>query len=328
VSTTIGDTPGTTYRQAITQALRDEMRSDPTVVLLGEDVGAAGGVFKVTEGLLEEFGPGRVRDTPISEVAIVGAALGAALNGLRPVAELMFADFVAVAMDQLALQIPTYRYLTGGQVKVPLVVRAVAGAGLGFAAQHSGSPVAWFMHVPGWRVVAPSTPSDAYALLRAAIRCDDPVLFFEHKALYGRRGRLDRPEAAVIGRATVVRDGDDVTIVAVSMMVERALAAAELLATRGIRAEVIDLRTLAPWDREAVLRSVRRTGRLVTVEESPRECGWGAEVVSTVAERMRPPVARVTAPSSPIPFSPALEAEWIPRPEKVVATVEALLAES
>ncbi|HZU72247.1 MAG TPA: alpha-ketoacid dehydrogenase subunit beta, partial [Acidimicrobiales bacterium] len=227
MSTAIGAAPDTTYRQAVTEALRDEMRSDPSVVLLGEDVGTAGGVFKVTEGLLEEFGPGRVRDTPISEMAIVGAALGAALNGLRPVVELMFADFVGVAMDQLALQIPKYRYMTGGQVKVPLVIRAVAGAGLGFAAQHSGSPEAWFMHVPGWRIVAPSTPADAYALLRAAIRCDDPVLFFEHKALYARKGWLDRSRAAVIGRAAVVREGDDVTVVAVSMMVERALTAAE-----------------------------------------------------------------------------------------------------
>jgi pyruvate/2-oxoglutarate/acetoin dehydrogenase E1 component len=318
-----------TYRQAVIAALADEMRADEAVVLLGEDVAAAGGVFKATEGLLAEFGPKRVRDTPISETAIVGAALGAALNGLRPVAELMFADFVQVAMDQLVNQVAKYRYMSGGQVRMPLVVRAVCGAGFGFAAQHSGCPEAWFMHAPGWRVVAPSTPGDAYWLLRAAIRSDDPVLFFEHKYLYGHKGPVgDEPPRAGLGRAAVRRPGSDVTVVASLLMAHRALEAAETLEAGGISAEVIDLRSLAPLDLDLVLGSAARTRRLVTVEESPRECGWGAEVVSAAAERLGAAlqgVQRVTAPSTPIPFSPPLERAWMPQPEDVADAARALM---
>ena len=328
--TTATTTAETTYRQAVIRALADAMRADEAVVVLGEDVGAAGGVFKATEGLLGEFGPQRVRDTPISETAIVGAALGAALNGLRPVAELMFADFVQVAMDQLVNQVAKYRYMTDGQVRVPLVVRAVCGAGFGFAAQHSGCPEAWFMHTPGWRILAPSTPEDAYWLLRAAIESDDPVLFFEHKYLYGQRGPVgeEPPTPPGLGRGRVIRAGDDVTLVGTMLMVQQALAAAEGLGATGISAEVIDLRSLAPLDLELVLGSAARTGRLVTVEENPRECGWGAEIVSVAAERLGGQlhrVLRVTAPSTPIPFSPPLERAWMPQPEDVAKAVRAVM---
>ena len=319
----------TTYRLAIRQALGDELREDSSVVVLGEDIADAGGVFKVTEALVAEFGPGRVRDTPISEQAIIGAALGASLNGLRPVAELMFADFAAVAMDQLVNQVAKYRYMTGGQIAVPLVVRAVSGAGFGFGAQHSGSPEAWFLHTPGWRVVAPSTPSDAYWLLRAAIRSDDPVLFVEHKFMYGRRGAIaELPNGASIGVGAVRSPGTDLTIVGTLLMAERAVEAAAALRDEGISAEVIDLRSLAPMDLDLVLNSVRRTGRLVTVEENPRECGWGAELVSIAAELLPADsytVRRVTAPSTPIPFSRPLEAAWMPQTEDVVTAARALV---
>jgi len=318
----------TTFRVAIRDALADEMRDDDRVVLLGEDIAAAGGVFKATEGLFEEFGGQRVRDTPISEQAIIGAALGAALNGLRPVAELMFADFVAVAMDQLANQVAKYRYQTGGQVTVPLVVRAVCGAGFGFGAQHSQNPEAWFMHLPGWRVVAASTPHDAYWLLRAAIRSADPVLFLEHKSLFGKAGTVDDDRRPRLGQAAVRRDGEDVTVVTTMLMVDRALEAAQEMERRGHSVEVIDLRSMAPLDRRLVVRSAVKTGRLVTVEENPRECGWGAEIVSMVAEEMAGEldgVRRVTAPSTPIPFSRPLETDWLPRTENVVAALEAVL---
>jgi acetoin:2,6-dichlorophenolindophenol oxidoreductase subunit beta len=317
-----------TYRQAVIRALAEELRADDAVVVLGEDVAAAGGVFKATEGLLAEFGQTRVRDTPISETAIIGAALGAALNGLRPVAEMMFADFVQVAMDQLVNQVSKYRYMTGGQVEVPLVVRAVCGAGFGFAAQHSGCPEAWFMHAPGWRIVAPSTPEDAYWLLRAAIRSSDPVLFLEHKYLYGQKGTVGDRVPEALDRAVTRRPGTDVTVIATMVMAHRAMVAAEHLRAEGISAEVIDLRFLAPLDYELVLGSARRTGRLVTVEENPRECGWGAEVVATTAERlgvMLRGVRRVTAPSTPIPFSPPLEQAWMPRPDDVVSAVRSLM---
>lgn len=318
----------TTYREAIGLALRDELRGDDSVVLLGEDIGAAGGVFKTTEGLFDEFGAERVRDTPISEIAIVGAALGAALNGMRPVVDLMFADFAASAMDQLAIEIPKYRYMTGGQSTVPLVVRAAAGGSLGFGAQHSGCPEAWFLHTPGWRVVTPATAQDAYSLLRASIRSDDPVLFLEHKALYARRGDVDEAASASIGTAAVRRRGDDVTIVANLLMVERSLAAAERLAADGVSAEVIDVRSIAPLDMDAVIGSVGRTGRLVTVEESPGPGGWGAEVLAQVGERALDSIdgmCRVTGAPTPVPYAPALEREWLPSPERIASAARRLV---
>jgi pyruvate dehydrogenase E1 component beta subunit len=318
----------TTYRDAIAMALRDELRADDAVVLLGEDIGGAGGVFKTTDGLFAEFGAERVRDTPISEIAIVGAALGAALNGMRPVVDLMFADFAASAMDQLAIEIPKYRYMTGGQAPVPLVVRAAAGGGLGFGAQHSGCPEAWFLHTPGWRVVTPATAQDAYSLLRAAVRSDDPVLFLEHKALYGRRGELDAGEAGTIGSAAVRRAGEDVTIVANLLMVERSLDAADRLAANGVSAEVIDVRSIAPLDVAAVLTSVARTGRLVTVEESPGPGGWGAEMLARIAERALDSldgVCRVTGAPTPVPYAPSLEERWLPSPERIASAARRLV---
>lgn len=310
----------TTYRQAVRQAIHDEMASDPSVVLLGEDVGAAGGVFKATEDLFDIFGAERVRDTPISEQAIVGLAMGAAIQGLRPVVDLMFADFVAVAMDQLAIEIPKYRYMTGGQASLPLVVRAAAGGGLGFGAQHSSCPEAWFMHVPGWRVLTPSSPQDAYSLLRAAIRSRDPVLVFEHKGLYGRRGAVDTELRIEIGHANQLRDGDDLTIVANLLMVERALAAADRLAEAGISAAVVDLRGVAPLDVATVAASVRSTGRLLAVEESPGAAGWGAELLARIAEEeldSLEEVRRLTGPPTPIPYAPNLEAAWVPSVDAV-----------
>jgi pyruvate dehydrogenase E1 component beta subunit len=311
----------TTYRQAVRQAIHDEMAADSSVVLLGEDVGAAGGVFKATEELFDEFGGERVRDTPISEQAIVGLAMGAAIRGMRPVVDLMFADFVAVAMDQLAIEIPKYRYMTGGQATLPLVVRAAAGGGLGFGAQHSGCPEAWFMHVPGWRVLTPSSPQDAYSLLRAAIRSPDPVLVFEHKGLYARRGAVDTDLRLEIGVANRLRDGEDLTIVANLLMVERALAAADQLASAGISAAVIDLRGVAPLDVATVAASVERTGRVLAVEESPGAAGWGAELLARIAEDhldSLESVRRLTGPPTPIPYAPNLEAAWVPSVDAVV----------
>jgi pyruvate dehydrogenase E1 component beta subunit len=311
----------TTYRDAVRMAIDEEMSQDPSVVLLGEDVGAAGGVFKATEQLFDKFGGERVRDTPISEQAIVGLAMGAAIQGLRPVVDLMFADFVAVAMDQLAIEIPKYRYMTGGQATLPLVVRAAAGGGLGFGSQHSACPEAWFMHVPGWRVLTPSNAQDAYSLLRAAIRSQDPVMVFEHKALYGRRGTVDTERGAEIGTAALVREGDDLTIAANLMMVERSIAAAEKLAEAGISAAVIDMRSIAPLDVATVASSVRGTGRLLTVEESPGPGGWGAELVARIAEEelgSLDEVRRLSGPATPIPYAPNLESAWIPSVEAVV----------
>lgn len=318
----------TTYRQAVRQAIHDEMEADPSVVLLGEDVGAAGGVFKATEQLFETFGGERVRDTPISEQAILGLAMGAAIRGLRPVVDLMFADFVAVAMDQLAIEIPKYRYMTGGQATLPLVVRAAAGGGLGFGAQHSSCPEAWFMHVPGWRVLTPASPQDAYSLLRAAIRSPDPVLVFEHKGLYGRRGPVDSELQLEIGRANRVREGRDLTIVANLLMVERALRAADRLAGEGISAAVIDLRGVAPLDVATVAGSVERTGRLLAVEESPGPGGWGAELLARIAESHLDSlemVRRLTGPPTPIPYAPNLEAAWVPSIDAVVAAAHEMV---
>lgn len=318
----------TTYRQAVRQAIHDEMEADSSVLLLGEDVGAAGGVFKATEELFDTFGGERVRDTPISEQAIVGLAMGAAIQGLRPVVDLMFADFVAVAMDQLAIEIPKYRYMTGGQATLPLVVRAAAGGGLGFGSQHSSCPEAWFMHVPGWRVLTPANAQDAYSLLRAAIRSDDPVLVFEHKGLYARRGTVDTDLRLEIGRAAVLREGDDLTIAANSMMVERALGAAAQLAEAGIEASVIDIRGVAPLDVATIAASVQSTGRLLTVEESPGVAGWGAELLARIAETeldSLEDVRRVSGPPTPIPYAPNLEAAWVPSVESIASAAREMV---
>ena len=317
-----------TYRAAIATAIAQEMDRDPMVVLVGEDVGAAGGVFKLTEGLFDRFGPERVRDTPISEQAIVGAAMGAAMTGMRPIAELMFSDFFAVTWDMVVNQIAKSRYMTDGQVSIPLVLRTANGAGLRFGAQHSQSIENWAMAIPGLKVVAPSNPADMHGLLAAAIRDDDPVIVCEHKALFAVKGEVPDGEHVVpLGQAAIVREGADVTIVALAAMVPRALQAAARLDTEhGIDAEVIDLRCLIPLDAQTVLRSVAKTSRLFTVEENPRAVGWGAEIVSIVVDEafysLDAPVVRITTPHIPLPSASSLEDLAIPSVDRIVATVK------
>jgi pyruvate/2-oxoglutarate/acetoin dehydrogenase E1 component len=316
-----------TYRSAVARAIAQEMDRDPTVVFLGEDVGGAGGVFKATVGLLERFGPERVRDTPISEQAILGAAMGAAMTGLRPIAEIMFADFFAVCWDLVANQIAKSSYMTSGQVSFPLVIRSGNGGGLRFGAQHSQSVENWAMAVPGLKVVAPSTPADVIGLFAAAVRDPDPVLFFEHKGLYASKGEVPDGELVdTLGTAKVLRSGGDATIVALAAMVPRALAAAEALAGLGIEATVVDVRSLVPLDTQTILREVSATGRMFTVEENPRLCGWGAELVSIVAEEcfneLDGPPLRITTPHIPLPSADALEDMAIPSVERIVSTIE------
>jgi pyruvate dehydrogenase E1 component beta subunit len=320
-----------TYRDAVAEGIAREMRRDASVVCLGEDIGAAGGVFKTSTGLLEEFGPERVWDTPISEQAIVGAAMGAAMTGMRPVAEIMFSDFLACCWDYLANEIPKVRYMTGGQVTVPLVVRTANGGGLGFGAQHSQATENWALTVPGLKVAAPATPADVIGMLAAAIRSDDPVVFFEHKGLLATKGPPPPPGHVVeLGRAAVVREGGDITLVALASMVPLALKAADVLAGEGVDAEVVDLRCLVPLDAAAVLTSLRKTSRLVTVEENPYQGGWGATVVSVVADEgfglLDAPVRRVAGECVPLPFADALEEQVIPTVDKIVTEVRRLAA--
>jgi len=316
-----------TYRAAVAAGIAQEMARDESVVLIGEDVGAAGGVFKLTEGLFDRFGAERVRDTPISEQAIVGAAMGAAMTGLRPIAELMFSDFFAVTWDMVANQIAKTRYMTDGQVSVPLVLRTANGAGLRFGAQHSQSIENWAMAIPGLKVVAPSTPADVVGLMAAAVRDPDPVIFCEHKALFATKGDVPDGEHVVpLGKAAVVRAGTDCTIVALAAMVPLATEAADRLAAdHGISTEVIDLRTLVPIDARAILASVAKTSRLFTVEESPRLCGWGAEIVSIVADdgfySLDAPLVRITTPHVPLPSAAVLEDAAIPTVERIIDTV-------
>jgi pyruvate/2-oxoglutarate/acetoin dehydrogenase E1 component len=322
-----------TYRDAVAHGIAQEMARDQSVVALGEDIAAAGGVFKTTVGLLDRFGPDRVRDTPISEQAIIGAAMGAAMTGLRPVAELMFSDFFGVAWDMVANQIAKTRYMTDGQVALPLVIRTANGGGLRFGAQHSQSIENWAMAVPGLKVVAPSTPADVVGLMAAAIRDPDPVVFCEHKALLADRGEVpDGEHVDELGVAKVVRTGRDATILALAAMVPRAVAAAEQLGGEGIEAEVIDLRSLVPLDVTTILRSVEKTTRLFTVEENPRLCGWGAEVVSIVAEEglysLDAPVVRITTPHIPLAANPVLEDAQMPSVERIAATVKRTLETS
>ena len=320
-----------TYREAVAEGIAREMRRDPAVVCLGEDIGEAGGVFKTTAGLFKEFGPERVWDTPISEQAIVGAAMGAAMTGMRPVAEIMFSDFLACCWDYLANEIPKVRYMTGGQITVPLVVRTANGGGLGFGAQHSQATENWALTVPGLKIAAPATPADVIGMMAAAIRSDDPVVFFEHKGLLASKGAPPPPDHVVaLGRAAVVRGGADVTLVALASMVPVALKAAELLAVEGIGTEVVDLRCLVPLDVATVLASLGRTSRLVTVEENPYQGGWGATLVSVVADEgfglLDAPVRRVAGECVPLPFADALEERVIPTVDKVVAAVRSLAA--
>ena len=319
-----------TYRDAVARALAQEMERDDSVYFIGEDVAAAGGVFKTTSGLMERFGPRRVRDTPISEEAIIGAAMGAAMNGLRPVAEIMFSDFLATCWDIVANQIAKTRYMTDGQVELPLVIRTANGGGLRFGAQHSQSVENWAMSVPGLKVVAPSTPRDVIELMAASIRDPDPVVFFEHKALYPTKGPVPEGElVGELGKAAVVRTGSDLTIVALAAMVPKAVAAAEDLARRGVEATVVDLRCLVPLDTRTLLAASSETGRVFTVEENPRLCGWGAEVASIVMEEaffdLDQPVIRITTNHIPLPSADSLEDATIPSVSRIVDVVEKTL---
>jgi pyruvate/2-oxoglutarate/acetoin dehydrogenase E1 component len=314
------------YRQAVRDALRDEMEADERVVLIGEDV-TQGGVFNVTPGLVERFGEKRVVDTPISELAFTSAAFGAAVRGLRPVVEIMFGDFLGLVLDTLGNQASKYWYLSNEQSSVPLTVRSAVGAGASFGACHSQTPTGWLLGEPGLKLVAPSTPADAYALTRAAIEDPNPVVVFEHKALYARKGELNADAAdESIGRAAVRRSGTDVTIVAALAMVERSLEAARTLAAEGIEAEVIDLRWLRPLDRDTIGESVSRTRRVVVVEEAPPQGGFAAEVVALALEAAGPLAARrVTMPDLPIPFAPSLERAALPDAGEVAAAARALI---
>jgi acetoin:2,6-dichlorophenolindophenol oxidoreductase subunit beta len=316
----------TTYREAVAEGIAREMRRDETVVCLGEDIGAAGGVFKTAVGLYEEFGAERVWDTPISEQAIVGTALGASMTGMRPVAEIMFSDFLACCFDYLANEIPKLRYMTGGQVTTPLVIRTANGGGLGFGAQHSQATENWVFAVPGLKIAAPSTPADVVGLMASAIRSDDPVVFFEHKGLFASKGEPAPADHVVpLGEAAIVRSGTDVTLVALAYTVPIALGAADRLADEGISAEVVDLRCLVPLDARTVLESVGRTSRVVIVEENPYQGGWGGTVASIVAEEgfelLDAPIRRVAAECVPLPFADRLEDIVIPTVDKVVEAV-------
>jgi acetoin:2,6-dichlorophenolindophenol oxidoreductase subunit beta len=321
--------PITTYLEAGKAALAEEMRRDPSVWALGEDLGR-GGVFGQYRGLIEEFGPRRIVDTPISESTILGAAVGAALTGTRPVVEMRFADFALCAIDELVNQAAKARYMFGGQCKVPIVVREPMGMWRSSAAQHSQSLEAWYVHIPGLIVVAPSTPADNKGLLKSAIRADDPVVYLEHKNLWALEGEVPSGEHVVpIGKARIARQGKDVTIVSWSATVGRAEEAAVSLAKRGISVEIIDLRTLWPWDREAVLGSVAKTGRLLVAHEAVRVGGFGAEIAATVAEELgrvlAAPVRRLGAPRIPISYSPPLEAEAHVTAASIEQTVAAML---
>ncbi len=320
-----------TYRDAVARGIAQEMERDPSVVLIGEDVAKAGGVFKTTAGLLERFGPERVRDTPISEEAITGMIMGAAMNGLRPIGELMFSDFLATCWDIVANQIAKTRYMTDGQVSLPLVIRTANGGGARFGGQHSQSLENWAMAVPGLKVVAPSTPADVVGLLAGAIRDPDPVVFFEHKALFAGKGEVPDGEIVdALGTARVLREAPDITIVALAAMVPKALEAAAELAEHGIGAEVIDLRSLVPLDTATLFASVSKTSRLATVEENPRLAGWGAEIASIVTEEMfwdlDGPIVRVTTPHIPLPAADELEDLAIPSVERIVDTVRRTMA--
>jgi pyruvate dehydrogenase E1 component beta subunit len=316
-----------TYRDAVAAGIAQEMERDESVVCLGEDIAGAGGVFKATVGLLEKFGPKRVRDTPIAEQAILGAAMGAAMTGLRPVAEIMFSDFLAVCWDIVANEIAKTRYMTNGQISLPLVIRTGNGGGSRFGAQHSQSVENWAMAIPGLKVVAPSTPADIKGLLAAAIRDPDPVVFFEHKALYATKGEVpDGEYVDTLGTAAIRRQGSDVTIAALGLMVPRALeAAARLQAEHGISATVIDVRSLVPLDTQTIFAEVSKTGRFYTVEENPRLCGWGAEISSLVAEELfwdlDAPITRITTPHVPLPAADRLEDLTIPSAARIVETI-------
>jgi pyruvate dehydrogenase E1 component beta subunit len=319
-----------TYAQAINEALRESMQQDDRVVLLGEDIGCYGGVFQVTAGLQAEFGPERVVDTPISEAGFVGASVGAALTGMRPVTEIMFIDFTTCCMDMIINQMAKMHYMFGGRGTVPMVLRTNIGAGRGTAAQHSQSFHAIYMHIPGLLVVAPSTPYDAKGLMMEAIQNDNPVVFVEHKKLYIEKGPVPEEGYRIpFGQADIKREGKDVTVVATHALVQRSLNAADELAKEGLDVEVIDPRTLVPLDKDTILNSIKKTGRLVVADEGHRTCGAAAEIAATVAEEgiyyLKAPVKRVTSPDTPVPFSPPLEQAFIPDEKYLVPAIRSLM---
>lgn len=320
-----------TYREAIIAAQQEEMRRDPRVLIMGEDIGESGGPFKTCQGLYEEFGAARVRDTPIAETGFVGASLGLALTGYRPIAEIMFADFLGVAFDQIVSGIAKHRFMSGGKVRVPLVIRAIGGAGLRFAAQHSQTAESWMLSVPGLKIICPSNPEQAYLMLKAAIRDDNPVLVLEHKTLLSMKGLVPvgSDDVAMPAGPKILREGGHVTIVASLAMVGRSLAAAEILAAEGIEAEIIDIQVLRPLDVTPIADSVRKTNNLVVVEEQARTGGWSsnvvADVISEAFDYLDSAPARITLPDHPVPYSPALEDSVLPSPEKIAATAKALL---
>ncbi len=319
-----------TYREGVIEALREEMRRDERVYCLGEDIAEFGGSYKTTVGLLQEFGKERVRNTPISEAAIVGAALGSALLGMRPVAELMYIDFAGIAMDQIVNQTAKVKYMFGGKAKVPVVIRTQGGTGRSSAAQHAQSLEAWFVHIPGLKVVQPSTAYDVKGLLKASIRDDNPVFFIEHKLLYTTTSEIPEEDYVIpLGKADVKREGSDVTIVATSRMVHLSLAAADRLAAEGIQCEVVDPRTLSPLDDETILNSVGKTNKLVVVCEAYPKCSFASEVAAMVAEKgfdlLDAPIQRVTSLHTPIPFAPKLEKFVTPSEDKIIAAVKKIL---
>ncbi|MDK2782574.1 MAG: acetoin:2,6-dichlorophenolindophenol oxidoreductase subunit beta [Thermococcaceae archaeon] len=320
-----------TFAQALNEALDYEMSKDPKVVVMGEDVGKYGGIFGVTKGLIEKYGEERVRDTPIAESGFVGTAVGAAASGLlRPVVELMFIDFLGVAYDQIYNQAAKMRYMFGGKAKIPMVIRTVSGAGASAAAQHSQSLHALFVHVPGLKVVYPSTPYDAKGLLISSIEDDDPVVFIEHKMLYGIKGPVpEEPYSIPLGEADVKKEGKDVTVVATAWMVHKALEAANKLEEEGVSVEVVDPRSLVPLDEETILNSIKKTGRLVVVDEAYPRCSFATDIaalaVNKAFDSLKAPVKLVTAPATPVPFSPALEKEWIPSTEKIEEAIRDVL---
>jgi pyruvate/2-oxoglutarate/acetoin dehydrogenase E1 component len=322
-----------TFPQAITAALREEMRRDPNTYILGEDVGVMGGIFGATPGMLEEFGEKRVIDSPISEAAILGTSVGAALMGMRPIPEVMFCDWLTVGFDQLVNQAPKLNYMSGGKIRgVPITIRTTCGGGIRAAAQHSQSNEAWYLNCPGLKVVYPATPYDVYGLLKSSIRDDNPVLFLEHKLLYFLPMKNELPDEEFtipLGKAEVKLAGGDVSIITYGLMVHRALAAAEKLSTKGVRAEVVDLRTLNPLDRDAIRDSVTKTGRAVVVHEAPKTGGFGGELVAVIVEEafdyLKAPVIRVAAPDAHSPFSPPLEDAFMPSEADIVAAVEEVM---
>lgn len=320
-----------TYRHALNQALREEMKNDNRVFIMGEDVGEYGGAYKVTDNLLKEFGAERVRDTPISETAIIGGAIGAALGGLRPVAELQYFDFVTIAMDQVTNQAAKFCFMYNGQWNLPLVVRTQGGAGRSLGAQHSQCLEAWFLHVPGIKVVMPALPSDAKGLLKSAIRDENPVLFIEHKMLYGLKGDVPDEEYTIpLGKANVLKQGDDITIITYSLMVHKCLEAADSLSKQGINAEIVDLRTISPMDIETIVESVRKTKNAIVVEEDCKTGGVGAEIVSCINEEifycLETPILRIAAKDTPVPTNKTLEKLYVPQVEDIVEKVKQVLS--